>query len=53
MLATNELTLNDWKLLMGIEGGDEMYSKAMTTILRRIRGGITLEALRTEVEASS
>ena len=53
MLAPNELTLNDWKLLMGIEGGDQMYSKAMTTILRRIRGGITLEALRTEVEASS
>lgn len=53
MLAPGELTLNDWKLLMGIEGGDQMYSKAMTTILRRIRGEITLESLKSEVEKSS
>lgn len=53
MLAPGELTLNDWKLLMGIEGGDQMYSKAMTSILRKIRGGITLETLRDEVENSS
>lgn len=53
MLAPQELTLNDWKLLMGIEGGDQMYSKSMTMILRRIRGSITLDALRSEVEHSS
>jgi hypothetical protein len=53
MLAPQELTLNDWKLLMGIEGGDQLYSKAMTAILRKIRGSITLEALRSEVEHSS
>jgi hypothetical protein len=53
VLGPSELTLNDWKLLMGIEGGDQMYSKTMTTILRRIRGSITLEALRSEIENSS
>lgn len=53
MLAPHELTLNDWKLLMGIEGGDQMYSKAMTTILRKIRGQISLETLRSEVQQSS
>jgi DNA helicase HerA-like ATPase len=53
MLAPRELTLNDWKLLMGIEGGDQMYGKVMTTILRKIRGAVSLESLRSEVELSS
>ena len=34
-LATGELTLNDWKLLMGVEGGDQLYVKAMTNDLPR------------------
>jgi hypothetical protein len=53
MLAPQELTLNDWKLLMGIEGSDQMYSKAMTAILRRSRASITLATMRAEITASS
>ena len=34
VLAPEELVLNDWKLLMGVEGGEQMYVKTMTTLLK-------------------
>lgn len=53
ILSTAELTLADWKLLMGVDGGDQLYVKAMTNIFRQLRGGISLGALRDALEHSS
>jgi hypothetical protein len=52
-LGTNELRMDDWKLLMGIEGGDQMYSRAMNGIFRELRGGISLESLEHAIRSSS
>lgn len=51
-LGANELRLDDWKLLMGIEGGDQMYSKAMSGIFRELRNRITVGALDAAIERS-
>jgi hypothetical protein len=53
VLSPGELSLGDWKLLMGLEGGEQMYAKAMTTIFRKLRGSVTLAALRAEIDSSS
>ncbi len=52
LLGANELRLDDWKLLMGIEGGDQMYSKAMNGIFRRLRERISADALEAEIDVS-
>ena len=37
VLAPDELSINDWRLLMGVEGGDQLYVKAMSNIFRGLR----------------
>ena len=49
VLSPNELVLNDWKLLMGVEGGEQMYVKTMTTLLKSQRRSLSLEGLREAV----
>jgi hypothetical protein len=51
-LGANELRLDDWKLLMGIEGGDQMYSKAMNGIFRQLRDHVSVDALELAIDNS-
>jgi hypothetical protein len=53
LLAPTELGLNEWKLLMGLEGGEQMYSRSMNVIFRKLRGRLSLDSLREEVEESA
>jgi hypothetical protein len=53
LLGPDELQLADWKLLMGIAGGNQMYAKAMSLILGDLRDGVTLSALRDAIEHSA
>lgn len=53
LLGPDELQLGDWKLLMGIAEGNQMYAKAMSLILGDMRDHVSLEALRDAIEASS
>jgi DNA helicase HerA-like ATPase len=47
------LQLADWKLLMGIAEGTQMYAKTMSLILGDLRGRVTVEDLRDSVTAST
>lgn len=49
--GSRELTVRDWRFLMGVFG-DQMYMKQINLIMRQIRGQVTLETLRKEIEAS-
>ena len=51
-LGANELHIDDWKLLMGIEGGDQMYSRAMNGIFRELRNRISGAALEAAIDSS-
>ena len=53
MLAPDELDVNDWRLLMGVQGGDQMYVKAMANVFRSLRQNLTLQALKRELRSSS
>jgi hypothetical protein len=52
VLSPDELSLNDWRLLMGVEGGEQLYVKAMSNVFRSLRGDLTLKSLRRGVAAS-
>jgi hypothetical protein len=47
-----ELTSANWKLLMGIEGGQQMYAKALNQVLRGLPDNFTVGDLRTGIEQS-
>jgi len=49
--SSNELSFKDWRFLMGV-GGNQMYMKQINLIMRQLRGGMTLETLRHEIENS-
>lgn len=49
--SSRELSVRDWRFLMGVFG-DQMYMKQINLIMRQIRGQITLDTLRREIEAS-
>lgn len=49
-LSASELTLADWKLLMGIEGGKQMYAKELALVLRDMEGDFTADQLRERIE---
>lgn len=51
-LGPDELQLADWKLLMGIAEGNQMYAKAMSLILGELRDELTLKKLRDAIEES-
>jgi hypothetical protein len=52
LLRPDELVVNDWKLLMGVEGGDQMYVKTITTLLKGLRNNLSLQALRDAITNS-
>jgi hypothetical protein len=47
-----ELTIQDWRFLMGAVGNDSLYIRELNLILRVLRDNITLEGLRQGVEES-
>lgn len=49
--SSNELSFKDWRFLMGV-GGTQMYMKQINMIMRQLRGKMTLDTLRHEIEAS-
>jgi hypothetical protein len=51
--GTGELQLSDWKLLMGIEGGNQMYARSMALVLRGLKGDLTLAKLRDAIAHSA
>lgn len=53
VLAPDELDVNDWRLLMGVRGGDQMYVKAMGTIFRKLRKDLTLASLKKAIKEST
>lgn len=52
-LGADELRLDDWKLLMGLESGDQMYSKSMTALFRELRRDLSVEALAEGIKRSA
>jgi hypothetical protein len=52
VLAPDELSINDWRLLMGVEGGEQLYVKAMSNVFRSLRGSLTVKALRKAIDSS-
>jgi hypothetical protein len=52
ILAPDELSINDWRLLMGVEGGDQLYVKAMSNLFRGLRGNLTVGGLKRSVDTS-
>jgi hypothetical protein len=52
-LSAREIALNDWQLLMGLTGGDQMYAKAMNRLFGTIRDDVTVDRLRQAVDASA
>jgi len=51
-LAPSELTVSDWKLLMGIEGGNQMYARSMQQVLGKLGSDFSLEELRSGIDAA-
>ena len=51
--AAGELNASHWKFLMGAVGSQSMYIRQLTLIMKRLRGDLTLEALRRAVQESA
>ena len=51
-LAPSELTLGDWKLLMGIEGGKQMYAKELALVLRDLGKDFSGDQLRERIDGT-
>jgi DNA phosphorothioation-dependent restriction protein DptH len=49
--SSRELSFKDWRFLMGV-GGNQMYVKQINMIMRQLRGEMTLDTLRAEIEGS-
>ena len=50
--AASELKASHWKFLMGAVGSQSMYIRQLALIMKKLRGGITLDALRRGVRDS-
>ena len=50
--AAAELNASHWKFLMGAVGSQSMYIRQLALIMRRLRGDLTLAALRRAVQES-
>ena len=48
-----ELTISDWKLLMGIEGGNQMYARSMQLVLQKLGIDFSLEELRSAIDTAN
>jgi hypothetical protein len=53
VLGPDELNLNDWRLLMGLEGGEQVYARSMNNLFRRLRNEVSIESLRESVAEST
>ena len=51
--AATELNASHWKFLMGAVGSQSMYIRQLTLIMKKLRGDLTLKALRRAVQESS
>jgi hypothetical protein len=51
--AASELQVSHWRFLMGAVGNQATYVRQILRIMRSLRHELTLERLRTEIEASS
>jgi DNA helicase HerA-like ATPase len=49
-IGTAELSGEDWKLLMGIAGGEQMYARQMQRVLGDLRSEISLSTIRAGIE---
>ena len=50
--AASELKASHWKFLMGAVGSQSMYIRQLASIMKKLRGEITLNALRRGVQES-
>ena len=50
--AASELKASHWKFLMGAVGSQSMYIRQLALIMKKLRGDLTLDALRQGVEES-
>ena len=50
--AASELKASHWKFLMGAVGSQSLYIRQLALIMKKLRGGITLDALRQGVRDS-
>jgi DNA helicase HerA-like ATPase len=53
LLSARELAIDDWKLLMGVEGGDQLYVKAMTNVFRSLRSRLSFDSLRDAIASGT
>jgi hypothetical protein len=52
VLSPSELSVNDWRMLMGVEGGDQLYVRAMGNLFRSLRRDLSLDALKKAISRS-
>lgn len=50
--ASSELTVADWRFLMGATGNDALYLKLLNEVMRRERNNLTLETIRQGLAAA-
>ena len=50
--SAGELNASHWKFLMGAVGSQSLYIRQLALIMKRLRGNLTLEALRRAVQES-
>ena len=51
--AASELKASHWKFLMGAVGSQSMYIRQLALIMKKLRGDLTLDGLRQEIEQSN
>ena len=51
--AASELKASHWKFLMGAVGSQSMYIRQLALIMKKLRGALTLDALREGIEQST
>ncbi|TAK28174.1 MAG: ATP-binding protein [Chloroflexota bacterium] len=48
-----ELTIQDWRFLMGAIGNDSLYIRELNLVMRSLRENITIDGLRQAIDAST
>ena len=51
--AASELKASHWKFLMGAVGSQSMYIRQLALVMKKLRGDLTLDALRQGIEQST
>jgi len=51
--AASELQASHWKFLMGAVGSQSLYIRQLALIMKKLRGALTLDALREGIEQST